>query len=71
VLDCADEGEIRAREEARLFWHKAGGKTFEFTDFWDHDLSEYTHHFVWCCYALAWGIKKYDETKSASAGGAA
>lgn len=30
----------------------------------DANFDEYTHHFVWCCYALAWGIQKYDEHKN-------
>lgn len=24
----------------------------------------YTHRFLWCCYALAWGIQQYDESKA-------
>jgi len=28
---------------------------FDFTDFWEHDLTEYTYHFIWICYAIAWG----------------
>jgi hypothetical protein len=35
-----------------------------FADFWDRDMMEYSHRFMWCCYALAWGIKKYDEAKA-------
>jgi hypothetical protein len=35
-----------------------------FADFWDRDMMEYSHRFIWCCYALAWGIKKYDEAKA-------
>lgn len=42
--------------------------SFSFRDFWEHDLTEYTYHFKWCCYALAWGIAKYDaETVSKDA----
>jgi len=36
---------------------------FEFRDFWEHDITRHTFHFVWCCYALAWGIKLYDDAK--------
>lgn len=35
----------------------------EFTDFWEYRLRDYTFHFIWCCYALAWGIQKYDAAK--------
>lgn len=36
---------------------------FEFSDFWEHDLTEHTYHFVWCCFAIAWGIQEYDKSK--------
>lgn len=36
---------------------------FEFSDFWEHDLTEYTDHFIWCCYAIAWGIQQYDNSE--------
>ncbi len=32
-----------------------------FTEFWYHRLTDYTFYFVWCCYALAWGIRLYDD----------
>lgn len=38
-----------------------------FQDFCDHRLTDYTFHFIWCCYALAWGIQKYDEAKVSQA----
>jgi hypothetical protein len=34
-----------------------------FEDFREVDCEEYTHRFLWCCYALAWGIEKYDAAK--------
>lgn len=40
-----------------------GNRRFEFTDFWEMDCTEYIYHFIWCCYALAWGIQMYDEAK--------
>jgi len=36
---------------------------YYFEDLWDHNFSDYTFHFTWCCYALAWGIELYDKTK--------
>ena len=38
-----------------------------FLDWWEVDTDEYSLRFLWCCYALAWGVQKYDESKSASA----
>jgi len=39
-------------------------RTWSFIDIFEYDFTEYTHGFLWCCFALAWGIKKYDEQKS-------
>lgn len=33
---------------------------FQFQDFFEYDLTEYTYRFIWCCYALVWGIVQYD-----------
>ncbi len=41
-----------------------GGRSFQFDDLWDHNFERFTYHFVWCCYALAWGIQQYDNAKS-------
>jgi hypothetical protein len=35
----------------------------KFADFWECNSDEYTSRFIWCCYALSWGIKQYDATK--------
>jgi hypothetical protein len=35
-----------------------------FSDFWEHSLMEYTFHFVWCCYALAWSVRQYDAAQA-------
>lgn len=58
VLDN-DQCEQEAYEAARDFKHDG----LEFRDFWEHDLKDYSFRFMWCCYALAWGIKKYDDAK--------
>lgn len=36
-----------------------------FRDFWEHDLRDYTYHYIWLCYAIVWGIKQYDKVKEA------
>jgi len=33
----------------------------EFTDFWEYDSKEYNYQYVWCLYAIVWGISKYDK----------
>jgi len=68
VLSC-DDNDVRAYDAASGFEHRGeawqayfGEKAcFEFGDFWEMDVTEWTHRFVWCCFALAWGIKQYDE----------
>ena len=60
-----DSGGYRKQAAAHDFSHFINNDigNFHFQDFWEHDLTEYTFRFVWCCYALAWGILKYDEAR--------
>lgn len=60
-----DSGGYRKQAAAHDFSHFVNNDVgnFYFQDFWEHDLTEYTFRFVWCCYALAWGILKYDEAR--------
>lgn len=66
VLSRGDS-EHEAMQAAYGFSHRFFGPTFEFTDFLDHDFTVFTYRFEWCCYALAWGIQKYDEAKMVAA----
>jgi len=62
VLWAADDGPHAAHAAANDFeWN---GKMY-FQDFWEHSLEVYTYRFLWCCYAMAWGIAEYDKGKSA------
>lgn len=38
------------------------GETY-FSDVWEWNCNEYDFRFVWCCYAIVWGIRVYDEFK--------
>lgn len=38
-------------------------KTFCFQDIFEWCWEDYTYHYVWCCYAIAWGIQQYDNPK--------
>lgn len=63
VLAYADDGADEAYRAVRDFvWN---GRTV-FDDFWEVDCEEYTLRFLWCCYALAWGITLYDAAKQAA-----
>ena len=68
VMDRVDDGEHAAQQAAYDFHHRVevypAGKTWQFDDLFEHDFTEYTHSIVWCCYALAWGIEKYDLAKA-------
>lgn len=57
VADLKDKDIRMVQETVQDF------EVFEFTDFWEHDLTDYSYHFVWCCYAIAWGIMQYDKWK--------
>lgn len=63
VLSMIHEGESAAQQAAYGFSH--GG--FQFEDLFEFNLTRFTYHFIWCCYALAWGVGKYDEAKGGEA----
>lgn len=67
--ECIDsmsiENDYQAREALTGFKFELGdGETIEFTDVWEMNFSELSYHFVWCCYAIAWAIEKYNEAKN-------
>ena len=70
VLDYLDDGEQAVYARASEFHWTAGRflpgdyPSYAFEELWDHRFTDYTFHFTWCCYALAWGIQKYDESKT-------
>jgi len=62
-----DSGGYRKQIAAHEFSHRINAETeFYFQDFWERSLTRYTYRFIWCCYALAWGIQKYDERVEAA-----
>lgn len=62
VLSCFGNADDMLRA-AYDFSEHIGGRTFAFEDLFDHNFERFTYHFIWCCYALAWGVRKYDESK--------
>jgi hypothetical protein len=66
VMWAISDGEHEARKALNDFECKIDGHEFSFQDTWEWDFHEYTYRFIWCCYALAWAIKKYDEMKHES-----
>lgn len=69
VLDEGEQGEFFAYHAVQEFewtFHKDGVKlTFDFQDFFldGGNTEAYTHHYIWCLYAIVWGINKYDKYK--------
>ena len=59
VLPHGCDGETRAYDAANEYKSEYG---HEFSDFWECDLQDYTYHFIWCLYAIVWGIEKYDQS---------
>lgn len=63
VLNVEDEYE--AVSAVRGFYSNLCPTLFD--DFWEHRLTEYSHRFIWCCYALAWAVQQYDLSTSVKA----
>lgn len=61
VMSRICDGEHAACQAVYDFEHEG----FRFQDFFERNFQEYTYHFVWCCYALAWGIQQYDQAREA------
>jgi hypothetical protein len=61
VLSVADEGEEAVRRALQDAEH-LGVEIF--SDTWEWNFQEYTYRFIWCCYALVWGIAQYDAKKA-------
>ena len=40
---------------------------FEVSDYWElaPSFEDYTYRFIWCCRAIAWGIRQYDDARPA------
>lgn len=61
---CGSESDaIQAAEQFQF-----DGKVI-FHDLWDQDFQAPSYRFLWCCYALAWGIREYDEGKTGTTAG--
>jgi len=36
----------------------------EFLDFFETSNQEYSYHYLWCCWAIVWGIGQYNKSKA-------
>ena len=55
-----EEDESMVRRALADFKHK----DFEFTDSWEINGKAFTYHYLWCLYAVVWGIQQYDSAKA-------
>ena len=57
----ADQVKDEAYRAVSDFSHEIGNRVFEFVDFFDGGGTEtYTARYLWCLYAIVWGIQQYD-----------
>lgn len=62
VIAAADDHPVLGYREASEWKSETTG--LELSDFWECSSEVYTYHFIWCLWAIAWGIRQYDEAKS-------
>jgi hypothetical protein len=60
---CYDDGLSEAYSSVGSFHIEIAGHDLRFEDIFEWVWEDFTGRYIWCCYALAWGIKKYDEAK--------
>ena len=68
ILYLSDDSDGNRKQCAANDFHHHVSREFGdfyFRDLWEHDTQRYTYHYIWCCYAIAWGIDAYDTVKAA------
>ncbi|BDC37722.1 hypothetical protein PTKU15_10190 [Paraburkholderia terrae] len=63
ILDRSHDGQTRAFDALMEFSDDEFPRLFE--DCWEWSCKEYTFHFIWNLYAIAWAIRQYDAAKAA------
>ena len=55
--------DIRTVEQAHMLLNDfVSDWGFELVDTFEWHFEKFTHHYLWACFAVVWGIRKYDET---------
>lgn len=60
ILAYAEDGPEEARKAAMEFEYEG---EYLFPNFWEISIETYTFRYLWCCYAMVWGISQYDKIK--------
>jgi hypothetical protein len=55
--------DISFEEPAREALSDFSFKGYRFHDTWEWDFTDWDHHYLWCCHAVAWGIRQYDDAR--------
>jgi hypothetical protein len=65
LLDVDFDFEYQVREAAESFYYfnKVGIKKYLFRDFWEVNLKSYSYNYIWCIYAIVYGIKTYKQCR--------
>ncbi|EPN8197881.1 hypothetical protein ACT3ON_001083, partial [Acinetobacter baumannii] len=66
-LDNIDTDDYYELIEAVRNW-TPNANGVQLADFWEHNLNDYTYHYIWCLYAIVHAIKLYDAAKEPSHG---
>lgn len=53
---CYSDNEHEAFSAVHEFQHN----NFQFEDFFEYNLNEYTFYYLWCLHAIVWGISQFD-----------
>ncbi|WP_425641450.1 hypothetical protein ACPUEK_16065 [Marinomonas gallaica] len=61
IAIAMDIEHIEYKEEADEFISRFNKHDFQFDCFYEYDCTEYTHQYLWVCYAIVDVIKRYDE----------
>jgi len=64
IFGYSDDGETVVRD--MLHRIECDGMC-PFENIWEWNFDAFTHRFVWCCYAIEWGIGVYDAAKEDAA----
>jgi hypothetical protein len=54
-----DYGELQDEHEAHRRLSDFEHAGLRINDSWEWDLREYDFRFLWCCWAIVWGIERY------------
>jgi hypothetical protein len=65
VIEAGGEYAESAHEALRDFrFRSASGRVFEFAEWWELPMTDWSAHFLRACHAIVWGITEYRKAKA-------